>query len=115
MDKKSQVQIAYSKLTNKVQNNFTRFVKISFLICFFFCFFLRAIFFFLIENLNVQKEKSSFFFGIIIIFTYQSNNKLCHSTSKPIRDKIDIYSNLLIHSISRYADLFLEWLYRVKF
>ena len=40
MDKKSQVQIAYSKLTNKAQNNFTRFVKISFLICFvLFCFF----------------------------------------------------------------------------
>ena len=55
MDKKSQVQIAYSKLTNEGQNNFTRFVKISFLIfvvvvvvyLFIYYFFYRLFFFFL--------------------------------------------------------------------
>ena len=50
MDKKSQVQIAYSKLTNEGQNNFTRFVKISFLIfvvvVVYLLFFLQAFFFF---------------------------------------------------------------------
>ena len=75
MDKKSQVQIAYSKLTNEGQNNFTRFVKISFLIfvvvvvvyLFIYYFFYR-LFFFFFENLNVQKAKSSFFFGVIFMF-----------------------------------------------
>ena len=108
MDKKSQVQIAYSKFTNKVQNNFTCFVKISFLICFF-------SFFFLIENLNVQKAKSLLLFFLYFFFTYLSNSELYHSTSKPIGDEGDIYPNLLLHSISRNADLFLEWLYGVKF
>ena len=115
MDKKSQVQIAYSKLTNKAQNNFTCFVKISFLIFFFLFFLFIGYFFFLIENLNVQKAKSLLLFFLYFFFTYLSNSELYHSTSKPIGDEGDIYPNLLLHSISRNADLFLEWLYGVKF
>ena len=68
MDKKSQVQIAYSKLTNKAQNNFTCFVKISFLIFFFLFFLFIGYFFFLIENLNVQKAKSLLLFFLYFFF-----------------------------------------------